>query len=564
MELNIEQRKRVAQLYDAYLALPEAERLAWLDGLTGDDANLRPPLLELLADRDEVLRGNFLELPSSTEARKLRSDPEKTAVVARSLPLTDPSPTEVSEKEPPTPNLRPAVGMTLGDRFELLESLGEGGMGQVFKARDRIGDDRDPFVAVKVINDNIKRFAGADAALRRETQRARLVPGPNVVNVREFYIDERYGFAFMTMEYLRGQPLSGLISTEGKEGLPFARAWPIIDSIGRALANGHTCTWEDERGIQTGIVHRDLKPANVFVCHDGRVKVLDFGIARVMPTPASKGETTLFGKGFRILTLEYASLEMLKGDAPPDPRDDIYAYGCITYELLTGRHPFAQASADQALKGKLKPQRPAQLDRRQWRALRQALAFRRADRMPSATRFLLEFAPRRWIRKHAMPLVAAALVAFVGALAYAYYYMVVEPGEMGEPVPAHVALNPQQQTALNDLVARARDRLEDVDITTGPEQLSYVLSDGLDSVNELTNDALEIQPDSQDARKIRAQAAALYAAKARQVLQQRGPPATAFRLIERGLKTRRNDRTLLRMRKEVCEQNAGACGNTSS
>ncbi len=569
MDLTIQQRKRLLQLYDEYLALPESNRVPWQNALTGEDAGLRGPLLELLSDREEVLRRKFMESPPFAGTTELGAGPEQTALGAgpqqtalgagpfASSDSSDPG-------EPPGAIAAPAVGMVLDDRFELLEPLGEGGMGRVFKARDRLGDPRDPYVAVKVINENIKQFAGADAALRRETDRARLVAHPNVVNVREFHIDERYGFAFMTMEYLRGQTLSKLLSTDYKDGMPFDRAWPIIESIGRALANGHSCTWEDERGIHTGIIHRDLKPANVFICHDGRVKVLDFGIARMMSTPDAKRETTLFAKGFVILTIEYASLEMLNGNAPPDPRDDIYAFGCICYEVLTGQHPFARASAKNALASNLKPLRPASLDRQQWQTLRSALAFDRADRIPTVARFLLEFERRSWIKKYARFLAAAIVAAFVGTAALAYHYMIIGSDEMQEIVPPPVPLNARQQAALNDLIARAQDRLEDVDITADPERLRYVISDGLDNVDELTNDALEIQPGSQNARDIRATAAALYAAKAGEILKRQGASESALQLIEKGLQIRPHDRTLVRMRNDLCDRHVGLCRKSAS
>ena len=564
MALTINQRKRLIQLYDEYLALPESQRAAWQDALTGDDAGLRGPLLELLSDREEVLRRKFMESPPFAGTTELGAEPEQTALGAGPFAPSDSNSLGGGPGKPPDTSTPPAVGMVLDDRFELLEPLGEGGMGRVFKARDRLGDPRDPYVAVKVINENIKQFTGADAALRRETDRARLVAHPNVVNVREFHIDERYGFAFMTMEYLRGQTLSKLLSTDYREGMPFDRAWQIIESIGRALANGHSCTWEDERGIHKGIIHRDLKPANVFICHDGRVKVLDFGIARMMSTPDAKRETTLFAKGFVILTVEYASLEMLQGNAPPDPRDDIYAFGCISYEVLTGEHPFGRASAKQALAGNSKPQRPAGLDWRQWRTLRSALAFERADRIPTVAQFLLEFERRSWIRKYAKFVAAAIVAAFVGTAALAYHYMIIGSDEMQEVVPAPVPLNAQQQTTLNDLITRARDRLEDVDITADPERLLYVISDGLDNVDELTTDALEIQPGSQSAREIRAKAAALYAAKAREILKRQRGSESALQLLERGLQIRPHDRTLVRMRKDLCERHVGLCRNGPS
>jgi serine/threonine protein kinase len=272
------------------------------------------------------------------------------------------------------------------------------------------------------------------------------------------------------------------------------------------------------------------------------------------------GDTTVIARGLQILTPAYASLEMWNGEAA-DPRDDIYAYGCITYELLTGRHPFDGASAPVALQNKDKPKRPEQLDRRQWRALRTALALHRADRTPTVARFLRDFAPRSWFQKYAAPLIAAPALVLLGAVALGYWRMSLESVDLDEPAPAHVKLSAEEQSAVNDLVARARDRFSDVDITVNPEQLSYVLSDGLDSVSELIGDALRTQPDNREARELRSQVAALYAAKARELLEQHRPPQTAFKLIEKGLEIKPIDSGLRKLRRDLCERDTAVCLN---
>jgi len=121
------------------------------------------------------------------------------------------------------------------------------------------------------------------------------------------------------------------------------------------------------------------------------VKVIDFGIARVFQRPEEESDATVFDPGsLGALTPAYASPEMIE-HREPDPRDDIYALGCITYELLTGHHPFDRLSATQARNAEFKLQRPPNLDATQWRALRAALSFDRATRMPSVTRFIAEF-----------------------------------------------------------------------------------------------------------------------------------------------------------------------------
>ena len=129
----------------------------------------------------------------------------------------------------------------------------------------------------------------------------------------------------------------------------------------------------------------------MFLTDKGEVKVIDFGIARVFQRPEEESDATVFDPGsLGALTPAYASPEMLE-HREPDPRDDIYALGCITYELLTGHHPFDRLSATQARSANFKPKRPDDLGARQWRALRAALSFDRNTRTPTVTRFVSEF-----------------------------------------------------------------------------------------------------------------------------------------------------------------------------
>jgi serine/threonine protein kinase len=159
------------------------------------------------------------------------------------------------------------------------------------------------------------------------------------------------------------------------------QALPIFKGMANALAYAH----------ERGFVHCDFKPANVFLTDAAEVKVIDFGIARVFQRPEEETDATIFDPGsLGALTPAYASPEMLE-HREPDPRDDIYALGCTTYELLTGRHPFDRVPATQARSAGLKPQRPDGLGTRQWRALRTSLSFDRDARMPTVTRFLQEF-----------------------------------------------------------------------------------------------------------------------------------------------------------------------------
>jgi serine/threonine protein kinase len=275
------------------------------------------------------------------------------------------------------------IGTTLKDRFILEEVIARGGMGVVYKARDlRMEEfrDREPYVAVKVLGDECKSNPDFFMALQRESRKAQKLAHPNIVTVYDFDCDG--DMVFMTMEYLVGQTLDTYIRENQPYALNSKTAFSIIKGMGQGLAYAH----------KNGIVHCDFKPGNVFLTSDGTVKILDFGISRAAKQPDKPPQdATLFDAGkFGALTPPYASCEMLEGD-DPDPRDDIYALACVTYELLTGRHPFTREKATVARNLHIKPARIKKLNKRQWKALLHGLAFDRSSRTPDVDQFLHEF-----------------------------------------------------------------------------------------------------------------------------------------------------------------------------
>ena len=301
------------------------------------------------------------------------------------------------------------VGSVLKERFVLEQVIGSGGMGVVFKALDlrkQEAQDKDPYVAVKVLNADFRNNPVSFIALQRETKRAQTLSHPNVVNVYDF--DRDGDHVFMTMEYLRGQPLYRFIQRNCRKGLSFKRAWPIILGMGKALAYAH----------EKNIVHSDFKPGNVFIDDEANhVKILDFGIASVIHK-RNEDVTVFDGRELGALTPGYASLEMLQGQAA-DPRDDVYALACISFELLTGRHPYGTLPADKALELGLQPKSVNGLSRRRWKVLRQGLALRQADRIPSAEIFL-EALGRR---SPAFPRRAATALLVGSTLAIAFHFI---------------------------------------------------------------------------------------------------------------------------------------------
>jgi non-specific serine/threonine protein kinase len=308
-----------------------------------------------------------------------------------------------------------AVGKLLKGRFLLERELGRGGMGVVYLARDERkveARDRDPYVAVKVLNDEFRRHPDSLIALQREARRAQRLADDNIVHVYDF--DKDGTIVFMTMEYIDGTDLRALIR-ERPSGMPFRDAWPLIEGMARALQRAHA----------SGIVHSDFKPGNVMVTRDGAPKVFDFGIARACQVGAAvAGEQTVFDAGtLGAMTPAYASLEMIER-AEPTARDDVYALGCVAFELLTGRHPFDRHSADVAMAEGALPPAIAALPRRQYRALCDAVAFRGEARLQTVGAFvegLRRRRPRERLAPYLLGLIAVAACAAGGTALHEHY-----------------------------------------------------------------------------------------------------------------------------------------------
>jgi hypothetical protein len=294
-------------------------------------------------------------------------------------------------------------GSILRDRFVLVEELGRGGMGVVYKAYDRSrGDVKERYVALKVLNDEFKRHPLAVRSLQREARKAQKLAHPNIVGVHDF--DRDGGNVYMVMEYLSGRSLDQVLREDGQQGIPSGPVKEIIKGLAAALGYAH----EQE------IVHCDFKPSNAFLLRDGKVKVLDFGIARAAPSVAEKGDTTLFDAGdLGAISPAYASIEMLQREQP-DVRDDVYSFACVCYELLTGCHPYQRLDAVRAYQAGLEPRRLGKMSRREWRALKRGLAFRRADRCPTIDSLARELTASTnrtqvWVGAAAAGVVAVAL-----------------------------------------------------------------------------------------------------------------------------------------------------------
>jgi len=327
----------------------------------------------------------------------------------------------------------------LKQRFVLEEKLGSGGMGTVFRAKDLRkveARDRQPYLAIKVLNNDFREHPEAFIALQREAAKLQTLSHPNIVSIFDF--DKDGDIPFMTMEMLEGQELAALLRAY-PNGLPEPVAWSVIRGVCAGLSHAH----------EAGIVHADFKPGNVYVGSNNNPKILDFGIARAVQLTDVQGDDTMFDPArLAALTPAYASREMLAGDNP-EPRDDLYSLGIVIYLVLTGHHPYGRLSAEDAAKEGLKPERPKGVSRRQWQVIARCLAFNRQNRpddVAEVEKFLLT--PSPWRSRSAM----AAAATLVVALSANYLIGDAELTEVKEEV-RQTTLVDAQLTRLNALLA---------------------------------------------------------------------------------------------------------------
>lgn len=339
-----ERWQEIDRIFAQALELEPSSRAAYLEAACAGDADLRRQVESLLThDTDESLVG-----PPSLE--------EATVLLSRSL--TDPAPRFIG-------------------RYKIERSLGIGGMGQVFLARD---EQLNRPVGVKLLlaydaaaPERVKRF-------RREALAASALNHPNILTIYE--IGEADGHNFIATEFVDGQTLQELIS---KGSVSVAQATDIAIQITSALGAAHAA----------GIVHRDIKPANIMVRADGLVKVLDFGVAKYNESSPSKQSQIETAAGTVIGTAAYMSPEQARG-LPLDARTDLWSAGAILYELVTGVRPFQGATALDTMAAIIERpatpfsahaiQAPAALERIVFKALQK----QREDRYASAGAFLAD------------------------------------------------------------------------------------------------------------------------------------------------------------------------------
>jgi len=422
-------------------------------------------------------------------------------------------------------------GSVLKDRFVLEEKIGSGGMGVVFKARDLRREealDKEPHVAIKLLNNKYQDKPYAFIALQREAKKAQKLAHPNIINVYDF--DRDGSLMMMTMEYLEGQSLQPLIRDFKDAPIETEQAFSFIRDICSALSYAH----------RNKIVHADIKPANVFLTNTNQVKLLDFGIARAIQEIIVEGdEETAFSPDLlSALTPAYASCEMLQGEKA-QVSDDVYALACISYELLTGRHPYGRLKATAAEKGELQPLRPAGLKSRQWKGLQKGLAFRRENRTTEVAEFMREVLPERRNLSRGAKLALIGFAIALPVLLGAYLYQLDQPGDL-ESLVAFEDLLPADQQKITDLLEIAEAHMSIQRLTAPPGSNAYAAY----------REVLQVHPDNSAARAGLKRIADRYLLMAKERLES-GDTAGTWQMLEAGLAVEPAHEGLQAMRKRI-------------
>jgi serine/threonine protein kinase len=213
------------------------------------------------------------------------------------------------------------AGARLGP-YEIVSLIGAGGMGEVYRAKDsRLGRE----VAIKVLPEHLAANPDRMARFEREAKAVAALSHPNILAIHDF--GREAGVAYAVTELLEGQTLRAKLAASPA---PWRRAVEIATAVAEGLAAAHA----------KGITHRDLKPENIFVTSDGRIKILDFGLARFEPAGTADAEAaTATEEGAILGTVGYMSPEQVRG-LKAEPPSDIFSFGCVLYEMVTGKRAF--------------------------------------------------------------------------------------------------------------------------------------------------------------------------------------------------------------------------------
>ncbi|MDQ3756088.1 MAG: protein kinase, partial [Acidobacteriota bacterium] len=315
--MKAERWQQIESIFQSALALKAGERADYVDKACAEDKALQQEVESLLAAYEKT--GSFMNMPAHEVAAQL--------LAADGSGLQE-------GRQGDSNKLLAAPGTLLG-RYEILSQIGAGGMGEVYRARDtKLGRD----VAIKVLP---AAFSAETERLRRfgqEAQAAGSLNHPNILAIHD--IGTHDGAPYIVSELLEGETLREQMNGTA---LPARKAIDYALQIASALAAAHG----------KGIVHRDLKPENIFVTRDGRLKILDFGIAKLIE-PSREAQTDVPTRrintepGTVIGTVGYMSPEQVRAQ-PVDHRSDIFSFGVVLYEMLSGRRAFKGESAVETL-----------------------------------------------------------------------------------------------------------------------------------------------------------------------------------------------------------------------
>ncbi|HSK72294.1 MAG TPA: serine/threonine-protein kinase, partial [Pyrinomonadaceae bacterium] len=288
--MNSERWQKVKGLFDSATAVAPAERAEFLENACGADAELRLEVEKLLASYEDA--ESFMESPAAEDFASL--------IV------------EKSEK--------PESGESVG-HYEIIEQIGEGGMGEVFSAKDVTLNRK---VALKLLAAHITEDKNRVSRFRQEAFATSALNHPNIVTIYE--IGEWKGRDFIAAEFIDGMMLRSILQ---KKKLSIGEALDIALQIASALAAAHGA----------GIVHRDMKPENIMIRPEGLVKILDIGIAKYSPKEGGQKALVETKVGEVIGTAAYMSPEQARG-LEIDARTDIWSLGVILYEMIARKLPF--------------------------------------------------------------------------------------------------------------------------------------------------------------------------------------------------------------------------------
>lgn len=323
-----ERWKQIDELAQAALEQPPEDRAAFLAQVCAGDEALHNEVRSLISYQSEAI--GFLEQPALDHAAELVAAPQQKLV----------------------------EGSEIG-HYQIIRLLGEGGMGEVYLARDRkLGRQ----VALKLLPEEFMSERQRVLRFEQEASAASALNHPNILTIYE--IGESSGRHFISTEFIEGQTLRDRLRTAT---MSIVEVLDVARQVASALAAAH----------EVGIIHRDIKPENIMVRRDGLVKVLDFGLAKLTNQQATGPEATTralvqTGAGIVMGTVRYMSPEQARG-LEIDARSDIWSLGCVIYEMVAGRLPFDGATASDVISlvlqkeapplARYSPEVPAELDR---------------------------------------------------------------------------------------------------------------------------------------------------------------------------------------------------------